>query len=421
MNRIRKLCLWLIGLFPLYAGAQSLTLEECLDRSRTNWPAIRQYRLIEQSRDYTLANAARGWLPQVSLSAGAYAFTRPLAENPRLEAQGFDLNQAVANGTVTINQTLYDGGRIAAERQTTRAQAEVERHRLDVDLYEVDARVEQLFFGILLLDVYLEQNRLLQADLEISQKNIESLRQGGLADEGDRETIEVERLKANQQHVALESSRGAYLRMLGTFTGQALNDTTRLRHPVSLNPLPLLGEHDPIGRPEMGWFTAQRQLLEQQSRQLNVRLRPTLSAFGTALLHTQVNDLINNGMILGGVSLRWNIGAFYTRKNDLRLIRLRQERVDSEQALFLFNHRLQRQETNGEIESLRRQIKEDESIVRLRERLRRRSEQRTQMGTESVNELLRSINAVSEARLQKALREIQLTQALYKLKHINAK
>lgn len=40
-------------------------------------------------------------------------------------------------------------------------------------------------------------------------------------------------------------------------------------------------------------------------------------------------------------------------------------------------------------------------------------------GTETVNEMLRDINAVSEARLTKAFHEIQLLQEIYKLKNIN--
>mgnify|MGYP000502877772 CR=1 FL=1 len=37
----------------------------------------------------------------------------------------------------------------------------------------------------------------------------------------------------------------------------------------------------------------------------------------------------------------------------------------------------------------------------------------------ALNEMLRDINAVSEARLTKAFHEIQLLQEIYKLKNIN--
>ena len=44
-----------------------LTLESCQEKSRDNYPLIRQYALIEKSRDYNLANVQKGNLPQISL------------------------------------------------------------------------------------------------------------------------------------------------------------------------------------------------------------------------------------------------------------------------------------------------------------------------------------------------------------------
>jgi hypothetical protein len=41
------------------------------------------------------------------------------------------------------------------------------------------------------------------------------------------------------------------------------------------------------------------------------------------------------------------------------------------------------------------------------------SEKKVQLGTESVNEMLRDINAVSEARQQQALHQIQLIKEIY--------
>ena len=44
-------------MLPMLAQAQSLTLEECKQMAHDNYPAVKQYDLIELSRDYTLENA----------------------------------------------------------------------------------------------------------------------------------------------------------------------------------------------------------------------------------------------------------------------------------------------------------------------------------------------------------------------------
>lgn len=80
---------------------------------------------------------------------------------------------------------------------------------------------------------------------------------------------------------------------------------------------------------------------------------------------------------------------------------------------------MENEETSGAIESLRKQIAQDEEIVRLRESIRSKSDRKVQLGTESVNELVRAINAVSMAKAQKAQHEIELLKELYKQRNIN--
>ena len=68
---------------------------------------------------------------------------------------------------------------------------------------------------------------------------------------------------------------------------------------------------------------------------------------------------------------------------------------------------------------MKKQIAQDTEIIRLRESIRSKSDRKVQFGTESVNELVRDINAVNLAKAQKAMHEIQLLQEIYKLKNIN--
>lgn len=68
MKRIVLLC----GCLLVWgsAGAQ-LTLDSCRLLARNHYPEIRRYDLVRQTEEYTLSNARREWLPQLSLSAQA--------------------------------------------------------------------------------------------------------------------------------------------------------------------------------------------------------------------------------------------------------------------------------------------------------------------------------------------------------------
>lgn len=55
------------SLFALLMYGQ-ITLEECQRKTRENYPLVRQYGLIEKTKEYNLTNASKGYLPQFTLS-----------------------------------------------------------------------------------------------------------------------------------------------------------------------------------------------------------------------------------------------------------------------------------------------------------------------------------------------------------------
>lgn len=408
----RKYYLLVMILLPV--AVHALSLNEARSMARNNYPAIRQYRMIEQSRDFTLDNVMKGWLPQVSISAGAYGFTDILKSDKKMEQAGMDMNNFMANASVMIKQSVYDGGQIAARKKVVWAESQVQKQQLDVSMYAINEQVDQLFFSILLLDEQLKQNALLQKDLATSEQTIRSMMAGGIANQTDLDAILVERLKAEQQNESLLASRQSYLRMLGVFVGKDLAAAAEtLEKPaqwyVRAN----------VNRPELKYYASQNLLLDAQRKQLNTQLRPTVGIFGMGMVHSKMSDMLNNGMMVAGLSVSWNIGALYTRKNDIRKIEVQRQINDSQREVFLFNNRLQNEEADGAIASLKRQIEKDEEIVRLRENIRGKSDRKVELGTKSVNELVSDINAVSLARAQKAMHEIQLLKETYRQKNIN--
>ena len=408
----RKFFLLTMILLPI--AVHALSLNEARSMARDNFPAIRQYRMIEQSRDFTLDNVMKGWLPQVSITAGAYGFTDILKSDKKMEQAGMDMNNFMANASVMIKQSVYDGGQIAARKKVVWSESQVQKQQLDVSMYAINEQVDQLFFGILLLDEQLKQNALLQKDLATSEQTIRSMMAGGIANQTDLDAILVERLKAEQQNESLLASRQTYLRMLGVFVGKDLVAAAEtLEKPaqgyVRAN----------VNRPELNYYASQNLLLDAQRKQLNTQLRPTVGIFGMGMVHSKMSDILNNGMMMAGVSVSWNIGALYTRKNDIRKIEVQRQINDSQREVFLFNNRLQNEEADGAIASLKRQIEKDEEIVRLRENIRGKSDRKVELGTKSVNELVSDINAVSLARAQKAMHEIQLLKEIYRQKNIN--
>ena len=96
-------------------------------------------------------------------------------------------------------------------------------------LYALEERVNQVFFGILLLDEQLAQNVLLEEELARNQKTVEAYRINGTANDADVDAVKVEILQTKQQRIQLGNNRMAYLRMLSLLTRKGTSGT----NPVS--------------------------------------------------------------------------------------------------------------------------------------------------------------------------------------------
>jgi len=412
------------SLFTPHVNAQELTLEACKQMARNNYPSIRQYGLIEQSRDLTLSNAAKAWLPGVSVTGFGGAMTDVLDASPLGE-----MKNGVYGASLTVNQVIYDGGAIGAQKRVARAKSQVEEAQMDVQLYNINERVEQLFFGILMIDEQMKQVALLQDNLSLSEKTVNSLMRNGLATQGDLEQVQVNQVQAEQKLVNLKTMRKAYERMLGCFIKAPLlspeGEDLKIVKPdltvVSITSSPRGGREGALegalegARPELHLFASQENMLTAQRKALDTRLMPTVSAFGMASYHNKIMPIMKDRNLMAGVMLKWNIGALYTRKNDIASLENQRQQIDVQRQTFLFNNNLQQQQSNGQIESLREQMALDDKAVSLRESILEKARKKVELGTETVNELLRDVNAVSEARQQKAIHEIQLLQEINKL------
>ena len=117
-----------------------------------------------------------------------------------------------------------------------------------------------------------------------------------------------------------------------------------------------------------------------------------------------------------GVRMSWNIGALYTRKNNLDKIDIAQRQIDTGREVFLFNTALQMTQDDGEIERLRKAVEDDGRIVELRQRVRKAAESQLENGVIDATDLLRKITEETTAIQSRSTHEIELLQAIYRLK-----
>ena len=418
----RTIFLSLMVLTALTSRAQ--TLEECCNLAREHYPEIRQYDLITETEQYNISNAARAWIPQVVFSGQATyqsaTPTYPEAFNQIIAASGLDMSGVRKDQykvAIDVSQNIWDGGQSKANRAIAEAEAAEQRSRVDASLYDLQSRIQNLYFGILLLDERVEQTETLIEVLDANLNRMRTYYKNGVAMQSDVDAIEAELLTARQTLGQVVASRASFRRMLEVFIGRPLADET-LTRPAMVE----VASRTSL-RPELAMFDAQSNKLVAQRKAITTSVMPRFSAFaqgyygypGLDMFKSMVSSEWTLNAIVG-VRMSWNIGAFYTQKNNLSKLDAAERQIAIQRDVFLFNTEMQTIQDDSEIARLQSVLEDDNRIVELRHSVRMAAESRLENGVIDATDLLRKIADETTATLSHSTHEIELLQATYRLK-----
>lgn len=401
----------------LYAQKTSrLSIEEAYQAARKNYPLIKQRDLIAKTKDYSVSNAAKGYLPVFTVNGQAtyqsavtgFPVAFPGFSNFRLSKEQYKL---YTEG----DQVIYDGGIIKNQKQTAEANEVVDQQNLEVQLYALYDRVNQLFFGALLMDEQLKQNDLLQQDLQNGISKAKAQLANGVAYRSSVDELLAQLLQAQQSKVELNATKKAYLGMLGIFIDARLDDSTILEKPAA----PTLSHN--ITRPELLAFDYQKQLYDLHGELLKDQTKPRISffvqgGFGRPALNFLSNEF--EWFYMGGLRLSWNFGSLYTLKNDQHLLELNKNSLDIQKEVFLFNTKISQVQQNENVQKFDSLIDKDDRIVDLRTSVKKAAFAQLENGVLSAHDYINQVNAEDQARQDKILHEAQLLQAQYSYQNI---
>lgn len=399
------------------AKAQIITLDECQAMARENYPAISRFSLIEQSKNYTLANANKAYLPQLSLEAKA-TYQSDVIQIPlnmpgvEIPVPSKDQYQVVAQA----NQIIWDGGKIEAKKDMIKAGAMVEEKTLETELYSLRERVNGLYFGILLMQEQLKQQVVLEEELQRNFNKVESYVENGIANQADLSSVKIEILRAGQQRIQMESAQAAYLQMLSILIGNELSKETEFVKPTVTNSNSLVT----INRPELDLFLAQEATIDAQTSELKSTIMPAIGAFAQGGYGKPGLNMLQNKFdtyFLGGIKLSWNFGNLYTFKNSVKSNELKKMSVDTQRETFIHNLNVQISQQQNEIEKYRKTMKDDEEIIRLQQMIKEAAEAKVENGAMTVSDMLKELTALEMAKQAKLLHEIQHINSIYTLKN----
>ncbi len=396
----------------LYAQSNGvITIENAYQLARKNYPLIKQRDLITKTKEYTVLNAAKGYLPVFSVNGQATyqsTVTSFPFQVPGFKVPTYSKDQYKIYGEA--DQVIYDGGVIKNQKESAEANEVVQHQSLEVSLYALYDRVNQLFFGTLLTDEQLKQNDLLKQDIQNGIDKAKALVANGTAYRSSVDELSAQLLQSEQARVEIQAARKAYVDMLSLFINTNISDNTILQKPLE----PTLT--DSITRPEISFYDYQKKIYNLQGNLLHVQVRPRLSLFAQGGYgRPGLNMLSNNfqGYFIGGLKLNWNFGSLYSLKNQEHLLDINKQTLDVNKETFLFNTRMAQKQQNGDVTKYIELLKNDDAIIALRQSVKNAASAQLENGVLSTHDYINEVNAEDQARQNKILHEMQLLQAQF--------
>ncbi len=401
----------------IFVSHAQLTLDQCQEKSKANYPLIKQFDLISKSTEYTISNANKAYLPQAGVTGiGAYIISGlpsfSLPGTPSKESSDFKFI-----GIAQINQVIWDGGATHTQKSIAKAKSEVDKANIDVSFYSIRERVNQVYFGVLIIDEQLKQLAVLNENLERNLADITLTQDNGLAYQSDVDEVKSELQSVEQKKIEFIFARNGYVDMLSYLTGQQLNENVTLEKPVTAESVSAFT----MNRPEIKLFSSQVKVIDANSSLNKVLNMPKIGVLGIGALIEPGFSFGNttlSSIALAGVSISWNTAGIYKTSTNKKLEKIQSEMISNQQEAFIFGNNLQLKQVSSEIDKEKEIMGKDNEIVTLKNNIKRAYQLKYDNGMCSMSDLINAINKESEARCNMALHNMQLLMSIYNYKTI---
>lgn len=424
MFSLKKALLGVLMTVSCSAGwAQALSIDSCYSWAQQHFPVIKKQALLEKSNEYNIANAAKGYLPQLNIS-GQATYQSQVVDISK--AMGGALPAGISIPEISkdqykvqaeLTQSIYDGGTIYNRKQQLDANNKLQTQQVEVSLYAVKDRVNQLFFAILLMDEQYRQNNLRRSDLQNAADKTEAALINGAAFKSSLNELKAELVNVDMVNTELKANRTGYVQMLGLLTGHSLADDIVLQTPALLQE-----RYETADRPELKMYEYQKRLYDVQERGLKTDYIPKLNAFVQGAYGRPTLNFVENkfgAWYIGGVRLQWNFGSLYGLKNNKQLLEANRQITDVEKETFLFNNNISINQQKTTIEKYRSLIQQDHTLIALRNEVKISAQAQLDNGVITTRDFIAQVNAENLARQNLVLHNIQLLQAQYNLHYLS--
>ncbi len=361
---MKQIVLILFTLFTIpVLGQQAITLQECYDLLTVNYPLAKQTQLLEVQNQLDNEVISKAKLPQFNLDVQA-TYQSDVIEVPIPNSSIEPLNKDQYRATFSVNQLIYNAGATDASLNVKSAQLKTKQKQIEVTLYKLKQKLNQLYFSILLTQESYLLLKTKETQLQAKLKEVKSGVKYGVLFPASDKVLEAELLKINQQFIEVENNKMVLIETLSSLIGKTLNDSTAFQKPLVETQL-----NDEINRPELELFQYKKEEIENSETLIFKQNAPKVLGFATGGYGNPGLNMLDNSFqpfYTVGVKLNWNVFDWNTNKNQRKSLAVNKDIVDNEVEIFKLNTNIELNKQQREIEKIESIISSDLSIIELR-------------------------------------------------------
>ena len=410
---MKRLLIILLGLsISTMVSQQSISLQECYELATANYPLAKQSLLLDAQNQLDREIISKARLPQLNLDAqGTYqsAVIEIPLPNTGIEPPNKDQYRA----TLSVNQLIYNGGATDASLNLKSSQLKSKQKQVEVNLYQLKQKINQLYFSILLSQ---ETDLLLKAKQEQLQAKLKEVQSGinyGMLLPASDKVLEAELLKLNQQSMEVESNKILLIETLSQIIGQSLNTAATFQNPLVEKEI-----KSELNRPELDLFQLKKEEIESNEALIAKQNSPKLLGFATGGYGNPGLNMLDNsfqGFYTVGVKFNWNVFDWNSNKKQRESLSINKDIIETETETFMLNTNIELNQQQKEIDKIQTFIASDMEIINLREDVLKSAESQLKNGVITSSAYITELTNLyeDENTLIKHKIQLQLAKANY--------
>ncbi|MCD4725202.1 MAG: TolC family protein [Bacteroidales bacterium] len=404
----------------------TLTLKMCYAQAVSRYPAAAQVPLLNSASEIQQKKLNANYLPQVQIN-GQASYQSDVTKvdvviPPFYIPPPVDVSVSPSplytpvppkdqyKITMDVYQVIYDGGITNKQKRIDMSGYEIEKQKVEIELFRLKENINSVFFNIILL----QENEKLLAVLhnEINNKlaDVITAVKFGTALASDRDVLKAELIRVEQQIDETKIQRNAFIKVLAELISEELPGNIVLELPgMQIGSIAF----DPV-RPELKLYDMQKIRLEESKELITSTWMPKLSGFGQLGYGNPGLNFLEDKwtpFYIVGARLNWQIWNWNQKKKDKQILGLHQNIIDTQRETFDKNLAIALEQNIADISKYEKLIQRDREIIVLRVSIAKTASSRFDNGVITSSDFVSRVNEEAQAKLNLEMHKIQLAKA----------